>query len=259
MVALLGAIDVLTGGELSFSVFYLLPIFLATWLIGKGAGVLTSILSAITWLAADSLVAYEYSHALIPLWNMTVRLALFLITTYLLAELRIRLEQEKHSARTDPLTNIANRRYFYDLAEMEIAKGLRHGYPFTIAYIDLDNFKLINDSLGHQVGDRVLSLVATTIRDNLRTSDLVARVGGDEFAILLPQAGKESGQEVLARVRNQILGMMQENEWPVTLSIGVITFVRPPNSVDQLIKAADDLMYSVKHNGRDMMKHEVFQ
>jgi predicted signal transduction protein with EAL and GGDEF domain len=191
LVLLLGAIDVLTGREISFSVFYLLPILLVTWLIGRRAGVSISLASAITWLASDYLAGYSYFHPLVPYWNMAVRLSFFLIITWLLSELRTTLQRERHLARTDALTNVANRRYFYDLAEMEIARALRYEHSFTVAYIDINHFKRVNDQRGHAFGDALLYLVASTIQSNLRGVDVVARMGGDEFAILLPETGSE--------------------------------------------------------------------
>jgi len=259
LVLFLGVIDVLTGPELSFSVFYLLAVYLVTWHISRWVGVLISLASAITWLIADFLAGHIYSHPLIPFWNMIVRLCFFLIMTYLLSELKTKLEWEQKSARTDPLTKIPNRRYFVDLAEMELARAHRHHYPLAVAYIDLDNLKLVNDRFGHATGDTLLSLVASTIQKNLRRSDVVARMGGDEFAILLPEAGGDFAQECLFGLRNLLADMMQEKKWPVTFSIGAITFIRLPDSVDEMIKRADDFMYSVKRSGKHMIKHEVFR
>jgi diguanylate cyclase (GGDEF)-like protein len=258
LVLLLGAIDVLTGREISFSVFYLLPILLVTWLIGRWAGVSISVASAITWLASDYLAGHSYFHPLVPYWNMAVRLSFFLIITWLLSELRTRLQRERHLARTDSLTNVANRRYFYDLAEMEIARALRYEHPLSIAYIDINNFKHVNDQRGHAAGDALLCLVANTIQSNLRSVDVVARMGGDEFAILLPETGSEYAKETLARVRNVLLEAAGENEPSVTFSIGASTFLRPPDSVDEMLKSVDGLMYAAKHSGENIIRHEVY-
>jgi len=146
-----------------------------------------SIASAITWLIADFTSGHIYSHSAIPYWNMSVRLGTFLIITFLLSTLKSALEHEKELARTDSLTGIANRRYFIELANMEINRACRYKHPFTIVHIDLDNLKAVNDRFGHSTGDTVLRLVVNTIQNNIRATDIVARLGGDEFVILLPE------------------------------------------------------------------------
>ncbi|MBI1928984.1 GGDEF domain-containing protein [Candidatus Poribacteria bacterium] len=162
-------------------------------------------------------------------------------------------------SRTDALTQVANRRLFYHLADMEISRARRNASPFTMAYLDLDNFKLMNDRFGHRIGDTLLCLVASTIQKNLRRSDTVARLGGDEFAILLPETGREAADEVLDRLRKLLLDLMSEKGWPVTLSVGAMTFIHPPDSVDEMIRSADDLMYSVKQSSKNMIQYGVFR
>jgi predicted signal transduction protein with EAL and GGDEF domain len=179
LILCLGAFDLWTGPELSFSIFYLLPIYLAVWLLDKWPGMLISIVSAVTWLVADSMAGHTYSHPLIPYWNAAVRLSFFLVTMYLLAQLKERLETEETLAQTDPLTRLTNGKHFYRLAEVEIARARTAGLPLTIAYIDVDDFKGVNDRLGHHVGDRLLCLIASTLQRHIRRSDIVARVGGD--------------------------------------------------------------------------------
>jgi diguanylate cyclase (GGDEF)-like protein len=257
VVLLLGLVDLLTGREISFSVFYLFPILGATWLIGRWAGAFTSVLSAMTWLLADSLAGQTYSHPLIPYWNMSVRLGFFLVVTFLLSELQLRLRRETDSARIDPLTGIANRRQFYEVAQLQIARAARHGEPFTVAYVDIDGFKAVNDRLGHASGDTLLSLTATTIQANLRSTDVVARMGGDEFAILLTHTEKESAEEALFRVSSLLSALARDRQWPVTFSIGAVTYIRSPSSVDEMIRTADDLMYAAKRSGKGVTRHEV--
>jgi GGDEF domain-containing protein len=109
------------------------------------------------------------------------------VVVYLLTEYKDRAEREEILARTDPLTEVANSRYLYTLAEMEIERLSRYEHPFTVAYMDIDNFKEINDRFGRRAGDELLCLVASTMQNNLRITDTVARLGGDEFIILLPE------------------------------------------------------------------------
>jgi diguanylate cyclase (GGDEF)-like protein len=258
IVLLVGVIDHITGPELFVSIFYLFPIFLVTWFTERWMGVTISIVSAITWLITDFTAGHAYSYPAIPYWNMIVRLGTFLIMTLILSALKKALEHEKELARTDPLTGVANRRYFITLADMEINRARRYKHSFTVVYIDLDNFKTVNDHFGHSTGDALLRSVAHTIRNNIRATDIVGRLGGDEFAILLPEIGPEPAEVITHKVQKVNLDVMQKNEWPVTFSIGVVTFVSPPSTVDEMLKISDGVMYAAKKTNKNAIKYEIF-
>ena len=259
IVTLLGVAEHLAGIELFLSIFYLIPIFLVTWFTVRWIGIMTSIISAMVWLLADFTSGHTYSHPAIPYWNMSVRLVTFLVITFILSALKSTLEEEKELARTDSLTGIANRRYFIELANTEINRARRYKHPFTVVHIDLDNFKTVNDCFGHSTGDTLLRLVANTIQNNIRVTDIVARLGGDEFAILLPETGRGSAQVITEKVQKINLDVMQRNEWPVSLSIGAVTFMTPPSTVDEMLKISDGLMYAAKNNGKNIIKYEVLR
>ena len=258
IVALVGVLEHLVGIELFFPIFYLIPIFLVTWFTARWIGIMISIVSAMVWLSADFTSGHTYSHPAIPYWNMSVRLVTFLVITFILSAFKSTLEDEKELARTDPLTGIANRRYFIELANAEINRARRYKHPFTVVHIDLDNFKTVNDCFGHSTGDNLLCLVANTIQNNIRATDIVARLGGDEFAILLPETGPGPAQMITEKTQKINLVVMQRNEWPVSLSIGAVTFISPPSTVDEMLKISDGLMYVAKNNGKNIIKYEVF-
>ncbi len=256
LVLFLGVTDYLTGEELSFSIFYLIPILFITWKVGRTAGILISIASAITWYISDTSTAH-YSHFLIPFWNSFVRLSFFLIASYLLSWIRIELNKEKELSRTDPVTEVRNSRAFFELADLEIERSRRHRHPFCFAYIDLDDFKEFNDRRGHLAGDRLLRFVADIMKDSLRKVDIIARLGGDEFALLLPETDAKTGIAAIERLRNNLLESTKVSNWPITFSIGVTTFIIPPASVDDMIKEADSLMYEAKSKGKDTIVHKT--
>jgi len=257
LIAIVGIVDYTTGYELSFSVFYLLPIFYAVSFIGGRAGVVVSIISAAIWLQADISSGHVYSHPAIPYWNTLVRLAFFLIFTYLFSRLQSALTTAKQLAQLDPLTGIVNSRVFYERVGSELERSRRTTRPFTIAYLDLDNFKFVNDTFGHSTGDTLLRLVARTISETIRATDCVARMGGDEFALLLPETQDDFAHSVIDRVYQHLSDAMQAHGWPVTCSIGVATFMSPPPTVDALIQKADELMYAVKHSGKNSVQYET--
>ena len=254
-----GFADYITGKEISFSVFYLLPIFLVTFLGSVLIGIIFSVISSLEWLIADLLSGHTYSHPLILYWNTLVRLIFFLIVVLILSKLQKSLKNEQNLSRRDPLTGTFNARYFEKNALIEINRSRRYDHPLTIAYLDLDNFKKVNDNFGHQIGDTLLKLLAETILNNTRIIDVVARMGGDEFVILFPETGYDAAKELIERLRIKFGELITTHKWPVTFSIGVVTFETPPIKVNQLIKEADDLMYVVKKRGKNQIEHHLIK
>jgi len=258
MVLLVGILNHLAGPEISSTIFYLIPIVLVTWFAGRSIGFIFSILSALTWLIADLTSGITLLNSDVPYWNGVARLGSFFILTFILSTLKNTLRQEKEYSRIDFLTGIRNRRYFIELVNMEINRARRYEHAFTVVCIDLDNFKTVNDCFGHSTGDILLRLVARTLQQNIRVTDTVARLGGDEFAILLPETGRNVAEVILQKVQNINLEIMRRHGWPVTLSIGVVTFMSPPSTVDETLRISDQLMYTAKNNGKNSIRYEVF-
>jgi len=258
LVVVLGVIDYLTGYEISLSLFYLFPIVLVTWFVSRRLGVMFSILCAIVWYFADALSGQTYSYPAIYLWNTLIRFGFFIIVTLLLSALREKLRTEEILARTDFVTGAVNSRYFYSLAHMEISRSRRYQHPFTLAYIDIDNFKAVNDRFGHDMGDMVLRTVTSVLQHHLRDTDIVARFGGDEFALLLPETEEESARVVISKIHSGLTAEMQKNNLPITFSIGVVTYTAMPKTVNNVVKIADELMYSVKNSTKDGVKYSTY-
>lgn len=254
----MGVIRYLTGPELALSLFYSLAIVLVTWYVGKWSGVLLSIASATSWLIADLMMVESFSSILIPYINETFRLIVFLLITLIIDQLRHAADNQRELARTDPLTGIANRRAFFELANRELQKARRYRVPLSIIYLDVDNFKQINDHLGHRVGDNLLRSTAKAIADNIRAVDLIARFGGDEFCVLLPDTGKVAALLVAQKLRKKLLEIMDDSDWPVTFSLGIVTYIDLHNSIDKMVNEADFQMYSAKKNGKNRIHAKVF-
>ncbi|MCY2926852.1 MAG: diguanylate cyclase [Planctomycetota bacterium] len=181
----------------------------------------------------------------------------------MLSELRVKNIQLEESlgklekmAATDPLTDLANRRHFAHLLERSFEEAKRYGFDLTCCMFDLDHYKELNDSLGHQAGDEVLALAADIIRASLRTSDVAARYGGDEFVVLLPHTSIDRGLAVAERTRTELAAGVQARyrtmRPPVTLSIGIASLSdHHPATADELVAFADRALYAAKNGGKD--------
>ena len=244
--------------DLRFSFFYMVPIALSAWFVGRTAGILLSLLCAGAWVTEAARESHFPSQEWpVVIWNAILLLAFYLALSTILSALRGSLQREKAAARLDPLTQIPNRRFFFEIAEAEIQRVARYGGQFTVAYMDLDNFKLVNDRDGHETGDRVLVLAAEAMRRSLRASDVVARLGGDEFIVLLPQTGTPEADAVFRKLEEKLAAVMREGNWPVTVSVGAATFEKPPQSVEQMIGLVDGLMYAAKMSGKNRLEKRV--
>jgi len=250
LISAIGVVDYSTSAEISFTLLYLVPVAATAWFSGQRAGVAIAAFTAATWLTADFLSGGFHGNIFIYTWNFTSRLTMLLVVGFLLARVRQLLLNERRMSRTDPLTHAVNSRAFREMAEAEISRSERHGHALTLAYLDLDNFKAINDTLGHSVGDMLLRTVADTIRENSRKADILARVGGDEFVLLLPATDQEAARVAIANIQHGVMDAMHRNGWPVSLSIGVLTCARTFPAIDEMMRSADLLMYSVKSNSK---------
>jgi len=256
MVAGLGWADFVTGPELTPLVFYLAPVVLVAWYAGRWPGATIACAGDLAWMLADAL-AQNYADWSIPYWNAVLRLAALVLVSEAVARLRLAHARERELARQDALTGGPNARAFYEVAGAEITRARRYIHPFSVAYLDLDDFKLVNDRLGHLAGDAVLRSVARALSGVLRSSDLVARVGGDEFVVLLPEAGAAPARLATEKLRGALADVVPAHGWRMTASIGVATFLVPPESVDELLAAVDRLMYRAKQGGKNGVAHET--
>ena len=258
LISTVGMLDLLTGYEIEISFFYLVPISLAAWFANRRLGLAASLTSAVVWLVTQVITGKSYSQPVIFAWNTLIVFGFFFTVAYLLSELKKALEYERELACTDYLTGAVNSRVFFDTLQVEINRSQRYGHPFTLAYIDIDNFKDVNDQFGHTIGDQVLRAVVDQARKHLRKSDVIARLGGDEFAVLLPETGQESAQAALSKIQHDISEGTRQGDWSITLSVGVLTCVNLPHTADKIIRMADDLMYSVKRDSKNAIKYAVY-
>ena len=254
----IGVADYFTGTDVSVGFFYLIPIAIAAWYINRSAGMWLSIASAVIWFVVNgpAVPVQEFSFFAL-LWNAGIRLGFFVVVAALLSVLRRAIEHERALARTDYLTGVKNDRSFYEQAEIELNRAQRHHRPLSIAYIDVDDFKKLNDRFGHEVGDDALHAIGIGLVRCLRPSDVIGRMGGDEFAILLPDTGEKKSISVSKRLHKFLTTELRGNGWPLTLSVGVVTCTTAPPEIAPLMKEVDALMYEAKRSGKNRVKHKT--
>ena len=256
-IALVGVLDYLTGHDISMSLFYLAPVAIAAWYNGRLATIGIACLSCVVWYAADTATGYIYAQSWIPIWNAIIRLGFFLINGLLMVALHDSLFRERSASRTDILTGISSRRAFEERLEHGLGLARRTRNPITLAYLDIDNFKTVNDRHGHAEGDRVLRVTGQTLKDATRQTDTAARLGGDEFALVLPNTDRHGAEELLSKLRLDLYKSLVSSALPVTFSIGAITFFDAPHNANQAVEAVDALMYAAKRQGKDALLFSV--
>lgn len=252
LLACLFTANYLAGFEFNLSIFILIPIGLATWHGNFRMGMAFAIFSALIWYLAHLFLSDQQpANALVPLVNTLILLALFLVASKLLEQFKTLVDIEQRKSRTDPLTGLMNKGGFNEMADRIFIQSLRHSRSTTLAYIDLDNLKRTNEEMGHSTGDKVLESIGEIFLKSSRKTDIMGRLGEDEFALILPETNRLGAKVMLNRLRGRYTEAMQNNSWPVGFSIGVITFDLPPESHEEAIKTAHTLMQKAKQTGRD--------
>jgi diguanylate cyclase (GGDEF)-like protein len=161
---------------------------------------------------------------------------------------------ERELADRDDITGVLNRRAFINAVIYESTRSRRSRRPLTIAYIDLDRFKRVNDTLGHNTGNEVLEVVAFTMKNTVRDTDSVSRLHGDEYALLLPETNQENAKVVMEKLGKALKDKMNAKGWKITFSMGVVTF-RNPGKPDYMLDQADKVMFSVKKTGKNRISY----
>jgi len=203
---------------------------------------------------ADWLTLHAFGVTMAVVELAGAQVALFAMAVALAIEHR-RLIAERSVATTDFLTGIANRRGFYETLTREIERCRRYQTPMTLLYLDCDEFKAVNDRMGHSAGNRLLARIAAILKENTRASDVLGRLGGDEFAVVLAETPAERSAEVVARLQAATRSALGPEAPAVTFSIGAVTFDIPPTSPNEAIRVADALMYEAKLGGKDRVVH----
>jgi diguanylate cyclase (GGDEF)-like protein len=237
---------------LDLHLLHVVPVALATAAAGLERGITLGLFATAVWMAADLLSGAALGAVAVA--GAVLRLLGLLFIVVLVDTTMRQLRSAARLSWTDELTGLPNRRAFDARAELELARMRRSGTPTTVAFLDVDGFKGVNDDHGHAAGDEVLRRIGRTLRSRVRATDLAARLGGDEFVLLLTDTAADSAVPLLRDLQQAITSRAALGA-PVTISVGAVTFHTPPASVMALLQAPDGLMYEVKRNGRSALRH----
>lgn len=254
LIALIAIVDHYVYSKIAFGLLYLIPIALTSIRFKMRICLMVMAVTVAVGLAVNLIHAKEYAWVWTPYINAALRV--FAYTFLILIQDRLKIEAAY--ARVDSLTGLLNRRAFWEVVEAEVERCKRYQRPVSVAYVDVDDFKTINDRYGHSTGDRFLKTFANTLRKATRTTDFVARLGGDEFAVLMPETDDKGVQFVLKRL-NELAQIMNKHLFSITVSVGAATFLKAPVNAEMLISAADQQMYLTKQKGKNGIESIVIR
>jgi diguanylate cyclase (GGDEF)-like protein len=241
--------NAVTPPDARLGILYIVPVLLVTWT----DGVIWGIVFGIASITLRETIAWSQMPTTALAWRIANGAAYVAVVAVAMAGLqRLRRSQTQLAQLViqDQLTNVLNARAFADRLTEELDRNRRYPRPLALLYMDLDNFKIINDTHGHQTGDAVLRLVADAMRSSVRHSDIVGRLGGDEFAVLMPETdaplADAAAKRLVANLRDVFKGTPN-----VTASLGVVSCTATDASTDDLLRRADQAMYDAKKQGKD--------
>lgn len=241
----LAFLRVATDAEFAFASAIILPVVAVAWFVNKRQGLAYSVLAAIVWVVADFQAGKQFSADWVPWVNGLTRFGVYALVAYLTSSLHEVLIHECELARHDPLSGLLNRRAFFEVGNSETVRAKRYGHALGIVFLDLDDFKALNDARGHEVGDMAIKAVSGALQQILRASDSAGRLGGDEFAVVLPeinfQASNDAGHKIAHAINAALKGFH-----PVSVSIGIAWFERVLDDFPTMLATADGVMYEVK-------------
>lgn len=257
-ILLIGWADYATGIEIRIYSLYFAPIaVISAYASRRRDGLLAAAVCTVVWLFANWHAGMSDYSALVNAINTTVQLSAFALVAFLISSYKDALNSERALARSDALTGLLNLLGFTERANVEIARCRRGRGSLALALLDLDSFKLVNDTHGHAMGDDMLRAVGGILRQRLRRTDVAARLGGDEFAILMPDTSLAGAEGLLESIRESVAAAARFRDLPVTASIGLSMFSDPVPGLETMLRDTDQRMYDAKQAGRNRVISSV--
>lgn len=257
-VALVGLVDMALGADISLLTVHLIPVLFAAWYASLRWGIFFAALMT----AISAAIIADAPPGTINPWYRYLDLAsdfvAILLLVYIQSRLRASYDHVQHLSRSDALTGCWNKSGFAEQLQLEIDRQKRYNHAFSLVYFDCDNFKTVNDTHGHHVGDALLAEIGRVLRSELRAVDTIGRLGGDEFAVLLHESDIDAARHAVEFMRRALDTAMRAHQWPVSFSMGIASFERPPANAATALSLADALMYEVKRHGKNSVRERRF-
>jgi diguanylate cyclase (GGDEF)-like protein len=260
-VVLVGGIAALAGAvhdSVALVQFYIVPVVCVAWFTRcTWCGLVVAVAAVCATPFGALIVRPTPATTVIHIGAAVATMLLYVTLLWLVAAVRKGVSRREELALTDELTGVPNARSFRASADRELERSRRYRHQLSLLYLDIDDFKAVNDRLGHAEGDLVLREIAGRVEAGVRTVDTLARIGGDEFVILMPETGSRPAGLLAQRLSVALAEVVASDRQPVTCSLGLITFRRPPASVAELLAAGDRLMYDAKSTGKNTIRAEI--
>ncbi|OJV63008.1 MAG: hypothetical protein BGO41_09900 [Clostridiales bacterium 38-18] len=249
-VILVGTLDIYLGAYISIYLLYVFPIVLISYFSEKYSGLLVAISSAVMWTFVDWYLSKNLYHASSVAIEFFSRMVIFLVISIMAYQSRRNNDQLKRMAYTDQKTGAYNYRAFLDLAARALSFANRQSLQVYIAYFDMDKFKKVNDTYGHSRGDEVLVAFSQIALDQIRASDIFARIGGDEFVLCVSGINEMDLNVVLGRIAQKFKDEMLRQGLEVSVTFGYTNGLNRNEDLEALIHEADVSMYQHKDSKR---------
>ncbi|HAT7049381.1 TPA: diguanylate cyclase, partial [Legionella pneumophila] len=233
------------GQYINIFALFIFPVMIATWKLGIIFGLLYSFIAGLLGFIIDITLKPDINLMFFLTTGISRIAALSLLAFFNWKIERIN-QVLIQTTLTDSLTGISNRHAFFIDGNMELERTRRSNQPLSMVFLDLDNFKSLNDTRGHECGDEVLILVTKLIRSHLRKIDIFARLGGDEFVMILPFTDNYGAKKLIDSLHHLLKLEFSRKKIPIGFSIGVAFFPQSPESLNYALKCADNLMYEIK-------------
>lgn len=254
-------LDVLTDFPAPLAQFYLIPVVSVAWLTRSVA---YGVVIAVVTVAAgpiertiERIISGSSGNGALTAVTTLLHFAFYLIVLWLLSLVWRDRDLHEERAITDAKTGVANARAFQNVAASEIERSRRHDHQLSLPCVDVDDFKAVSDRWGHQEGDRILKAIVSTTQGAVRSIDLVARIGGDEFVVLMPETSARAAKPFAQRLMSALGAVTTPDGAAVTCSLGLVTYRRLPDSVEELLSGGDAAMYDAKTAGKNSLRQVV--
>jgi len=257
LISAIGMVDFHAHPQLNMTLLYFLPIILCELLVSAEVGLFMTVFASVTWTVGHSPMTGSSMPLWVQAWNSISTLLLFLSVNASMGLLRAAGLKETTALRTDPLSGLMNRMGFTEAVQREIARTRRYKKIFSLIFINADEFKAFNAQVGHPNGDHAIEIVGRLLKQGTRASDLVARLGNDEFVAFLPDMDAETARMAMNRLQGSLHEAMQHRNWKMTFRLASSTFLTTPETIEDFLQQTERAQFALRAAAKSSIKHQI--